>query len=68
MPIGRKRRTELRLEALSIVWRVLDEKVKDVELDDYSAEEAQEIRRVLDSKAQEAFDKWETLNDKIKRG
>lgn len=65
MPITRERQRKLREIALSITWQVLDAKSLDIDLcDALTDEEAMFVNRVIDSKAQRAYNEWRDCVDR----
>lgn len=68
MPITRARQAELRTEALSIIWRVLDAKSTDIDLPrkGLSDEDVLFLAKIIDSKAQRAFNEYKDCKDRIR--
>ena len=68
MAISRQRQKELRRTALSIVWQVLDGACREIDLQrvdgELSDEEAVYVSKILDSKAQTAFNGYDNYKRK----
>jgi hypothetical protein len=74
MAISRLRQKQLRRQAMSIIWRVLDEATRGIEFLDTDREgalssndEIDFVVRIIDEAAQRAFNAYEDYKEKLDR-